>query len=114
MHLISLLLALPLASALEPAPIIPQVEKAVDQQQALFDDYTAYVDGPTGSAKAIASKPTPKVLAQVVNQQARVAAAAAQETPYWYEQITKQGRSAFNSNPDYKVYRNVKDYGAKG
>ncbi|KAF2645055.1 pectin lyase-like protein [Massarina eburnea CBS 473.64] len=36
-------------------------------------------------------------------------------TTYWYEQIQKQGRSPFNANPSgYKVYRNVKDYGAKG
>lgn len=114
MHLLPLLLALPLTYGLEPAPIIPEVERAIDQQQALFDDYTAYTEGPTGSAKSVASRPTPKVLAQVVNQQAKVAVAAAAGTPYWYEQITKQGKSAFNSNTNYKVYRNVKDYDAKG
>ena len=94
--------------------VIPQVESAVAQQKALFKAYIAYTDGPTGTAKAIASKATPKVLAQVVNQQAKVAAAAAAATPYWYEQISHQGISAFNSDATYKVYRNVKDYGAKG
>lgn len=36
-------------------------------------------------------------------------------TQFWYEAITKQGTAAFNTNPSaYKVYRNVKDYGAVG
>lgn len=34
-------------------------------------------------------------------------------TPYWYETITHQGISAFGPS-SYQVYRNVKDYGAKG
>ncbi|KAF1978534.1 exo-beta 1,3 glucanase-like protein [Bimuria novae-zelandiae CBS 107.79] len=34
---------------------------------------------------------------------------------YWLETIQKQGRAAFNPSPaSYKVFRNVKDYGAKG
>ncbi|PVI07298.1 glycoside hydrolase family 55 protein [Periconia macrospinosa] len=38
-----------------------------------------------------------------------------QGSGYWYEDIQKQGRAAFNPNPNgYKVYRNVKDYGARG
>ncbi|KAF1959823.1 pectin lyase-like protein [Byssothecium circinans] len=39
----------------------------------------------------------------------------ARATTYWYESIQKQGRAAFNANPSgYKIYRNVKDYGARG
>jgi hypothetical protein len=34
-------------------------------------------------------------------------------TPYWYETIAHQGISAFGP-AGYQVYRNVKDYGAKG
>ncbi|KAF2826412.1 exo-beta-1,3-glucanase-like protein [Ophiobolus disseminans] len=35
--------------------------------------------------------------------------------PYWLENIKHQGIASFNPNPKaYKVYRNVKDYGAKG
>lgn len=34
-------------------------------------------------------------------------------TPYWYEQISHQGKSAWGPS-NYAVYRNVKDYGAKG
>jgi len=34
---------------------------------------------------------------------------------WWLERIPKQGIAAFNPNPSgYKVFRNVKDYGAKG
>lgn len=43
------------------------------------------------------------------------AAAAAADPAYWMKDIPKQGIAAFNSNPgSYKVWRNVKDYGAKG
>ncbi|KAJ4488509.1 glycoside hydrolase family 55 protein [Lentinula aciculospora] len=34
--------------------------------------------------------------------------------PYWRELIKHQGTSPFNPNTTYVVYRNVKDYGAKG
>jgi hypothetical protein len=35
--------------------------------------------------------------------------------PYWFEHIKHQGVAAFNSKPnEYQVYRNVKDFGAKG
>lgn len=41
--------------------------------------------------------------------------AAPGDTPYWLADITHQGVAAFNQNPSgYKVFRNVKDYGAKG
>ena len=33
---------------------------------------------------------------------------------YWLDDIKHQGISAFNSDTDYTVFRNVKDYGAKG
>lgn len=36
-----------------------------------------------------------------------------QSTPYWYETIKHQGISAFGPS-GYQVFRNVKDYGAKG
>ncbi|KAG8986154.1 hypothetical protein FRB94_003711 [Tulasnella sp. JGI-2019a] len=35
--------------------------------------------------------------------------------PYWEQTITRRGISAYNANPStYQVYRNVKDFGAKG
>ena len=112
MRFLSLVVLLPVA--LCKKLVIPEVEQAIAQEKALFREHIAYTDGPTGTAKAIASKATPKVLAQLLNQQAKSAVAAAAGTPYWYEQITHQGISAFNSDSTYKVYRNVKDYGAKG
>lgn len=42
------------------------------------------------------------------------AAAAASCAPYWFEQIKHQGKASFNSNSTYQVWRNVKDFGAKG
>ncbi|KIX92675.1 uncharacterized protein Z520_11527 [Fonsecaea multimorphosa CBS 102226] len=33
---------------------------------------------------------------------------------YWLSQIQRQGTVAYGSNPDYKIFRNVKDYGAAG
>lgn len=39
---------------------------------------------------------------------------AAPDEPYWLENIKHQGTSAFNPNKSYKVFRNVKDFGAKG
>ncbi|KAG6854164.1 hypothetical protein C0991_009816 [Blastosporella zonata] len=43
------------------------------------------------------------------------AGTAASGDPYWLESIKHQGIAAFNSNPSgYQVFRNVKDFGAKG
>lgn len=33
---------------------------------------------------------------------------------YWMEEIQHHGNAAFNPDPTYQVYRNVKDYGALG
>ena len=34
--------------------------------------------------------------------------------PYWYSQIKRQGTVAYGFNSSYVIWRNVKDYGAKG
>ncbi|KAG1764161.1 glycoside hydrolase family 55 protein [Suillus placidus] len=40
---------------------------------------------------------------------------AAPSDPYWLQTVQHQGTSAFNSDPSsYQVFRNVKDFGAKG
>ena len=40
---------------------------------------------------------------------------AAPGAPFWMQNMAHQGTSAFNSNPSsYQVFRNVKDFGAKG
>src|SRR5690349_1570134 len=33
---------------------------------------------------------------------------------YWLSTIQRQGKAAFNSDAGYKIFRNVKDYGAVG
>jgi len=33
---------------------------------------------------------------------------------YWLNDLSGNGRAAFNANGAYKVFRNVKEYGAKG
>nr|GAT59631.1 predicted protein [Mycena chlorophos] len=43
------------------------------------------------------------------------AGTAAAGAPYWMDTIAHQGISAYNANPSsYQVFRNVKDFGAKG
>jgi len=43
------------------------------------------------------------------------AATAHHDEPFWMERIKHQGISPFNPNAtEYKVFRNVKDYGAIG
>ena len=40
---------------------------------------------------------------------------ACDDEPYWLEKIKHQGIAAYNTDPTgYKVFRNVKDYGAVG
>jgi glucan 1,3-beta-glucosidase len=34
--------------------------------------------------------------------------------PFWMEKIKHQGVAPYNGDASYKVFRNVKDYGAKG
>lgn len=44
-----------------------------------------------------------------------VSALAAFPDGYWLNDMSGKGRAAFNTNPGtYKVFRNVKEYGAKG
>lgn len=69
----------------------------------------------SASSKIENSRPTGNVTSSVVEPtnapSPQVHSDAA--TTYWYEQIAHQGISAFGPS-GYAVYRNVKDYGAKG
>jgi hypothetical protein len=40
--------------------------------------------------------------------------AAAVHAAYWMEQIAHRGKSSFNPDSTYTIFRNVKDYGARG
>ncbi|KAJ5344524.1 Pectin lyase fold/virulence factor [Penicillium brevicompactum] len=74
-----------------------------------FEQYTSY-NAPTEIAI-----PPAAVETAAVKVQAAVVEAAAADTGYWLADIAHQGIAAFNSNPSgYVVFRNVKDYGAKG
>jgi glucan 1,3-beta-glucosidase len=43
------------------------------------------------------------------------AGTASPSDPFWMQTIKHQGKAAFNANPSsYQVFRNVKDFGAKG
>jgi glucan 1,3-beta-glucosidase len=89
---------------------IPAVDAIVSSAMLPFEQYMSF-GAPTKIASAAVSFET-KVAA---NAKSPVAAAAAADTPYWLADIAHQGVAAFNPNPSgYKVFRNVKDYGAKG
>lgn len=82
---------------------IPGVDVIVKSVLHKMSNYTAY-HGPTHSASAIHPATTTGAL-----QNKRQTTS----TPYWLEQISHQGISAFGPG-GYTVFRNVKDYGARG
>lgn len=43
-----------------------------------------------------------------------IANAADDSSSYWVASIQRQGVVPFGNNTNYKIFRNVKDYGAKG
>ncbi|KAL6706614.1 exo-1,3-beta-glucanase [Coniothyrium glycines] len=58
--------------------------------------------------------PTREPISDVVEEQAPVQIAAITDG-YWLNDLSGKGRAAFNANPGgYKVFRNVKEYGARG
>ncbi|KAI1371255.1 glycoside hydrolase family 55 protein [Hypoxylon crocopeplum] len=85
--------------------VIPEVRNSVSTQLAEFSGYKSdYVSPSTDDILPVSSDSEDKKVEE-----------RATTTTYWYETIAHQGISAFNANKaTYKVYRNVKDYGAKG
>lgn len=81
---------------------IPEVARAVSSVKARYSEYVHY-DGPTATHQAPAK--ATKTLA---------ARATTSCSTFWLDAMTHQGLAPFNSDSTYKVYRNVKDYGAKG
>ncbi|KAK5787947.1 hypothetical protein VI817_010443 [Penicillium citrinum] len=85
---------------------IPAVDELVSSALEPLAEYTDY-HGPTGVASAALSEATEAFVANI--------AVEAADASYWLADIAHQGKAAFNSNPSsYTVFRNVKDYGAKG
>ena len=70
---------------------IPEIENVVGQVLNHYGDYVHYKG----------------------NHSEASAGTKRQSGSYWYETITHQGISAFGPS-GYKVFRNVKDYGATG
>lgn len=101
-----------MAPLLLPAVLAEQFDIPIVEEFAssAIDSASAYVnyDGPTGSVTATAPFATFEGIAGPAATEAALAGA-----PYWYEQISHQGISAFGPS-GYTVYRNVRDYGAKG
>jgi glucan 1,3-beta-glucosidase len=95
--LVSLFSILGAVSAQYERPAV--VEAAIQRALKSFPPWEAY-DGPTKAAPAYHPVATPKFR-------------AADAGGYWLEQIAHQGISAFGPS-GYKVWRNVKDFGAKG
>ncbi|XXH01836.1 hypothetical protein Hte_008198 [Hypoxylon texense] len=90
--------------------VIPEVRNAVSSQLAEFSGYTGDYASTTAEGVLPISLNTAH---ESRSSDAKIEERAT--TTYWYETITHQGISAFNANKaTYKVYRNVKDYGAKG
>ncbi|KAI0203624.1 glycoside hydrolase family 55 protein [Astrocystis sublimbata] len=93
--------------ALAEKLVIPAVEDAVSLQLARFSDY--YVDAANETLESRDVSDDVLAFEDGPDLEQRQAGS------YWYETIAHQGISAFNNNPStYKVYRNVKAYGAKG
>ena len=83
---------------------IPEIIQAVDYALSEFEHWQHY-SGPTGTATAVLHSTT------TVQPTATATPTCA---PYWLENIEHQGISAFNPDKTYQVFRNVKDFGAKG
>ncbi|KAI1790568.1 exo-beta-1,3-glucanase [Ganoderma leucocontextum] len=72
------------------------------------------------AAAASLTAPAPGVFAEYAVTDAScsttgVTGTAAAGDPYWLQSIKHQGLAAFNANPSgYQVFRNVKDFGARG
>jgi glucan 1,3-beta-glucosidase len=80
---------------------IPWVESVVSSATSQFTPYCTY-HGPTESAPPPTSTLHP------------IPSPTASGCSYWMEEIEHQGIAAFNPSASYEVFRNVKDYGAKG
>lgn len=89
---------------------IAAVDELASSALSPFEQYT-----PTKALPEIVTSAA-TIQTDVTKIQAAVSgAAAAADTAYWLADIAHQGVAAFNPNPSgYRVFRNVKDYGAKG
>jgi glucan 1,3-beta-glucosidase len=50
----------------------------------------------------------------VIAQTCSSTGSASASAPFWMQNIAHQGKMPYNSDANFKVFRNVKDFGAKG
>ncbi|KAI6841775.1 glycoside hydrolase family 55 protein [Hortaea werneckii] len=82
---------------------IPEVQEHVHSMLREFKEYTDY----GGPSSTYWNHPSPRPHRPVFTAQ--------ESCDYWLADIKHQGLAAFNSNPSgYQVFRNVRDFGAKG
>src|SRR6266480_1193448 len=82
--------------------VIPEVDQIV---QYMFQIFEPWVNN---------CRPQPNPYPQSPTSTSVPSASQTASCSYWLEDIKHQGISAFNSDTNYTVFRNVKDYGAKG
>jgi glucan 1,3-beta-glucosidase len=77
--------------------------------------------GTTSSSSSSAVKPPSSSstigstrISSTTSTTSTTSASATSSCYYWYENITHLGKAPFNSNSSYTVFRNVKNFGAKG
>jgi glucan 1,3-beta-glucosidase len=85
---------------------IPWVESMVHSATSQFTPWVTF-QGPTGTGFPFPSPRPTETLQPIPSPTASACS-------YWMEEIQHQGTAAFNPNASYRVFRNVKDYGAKG
>ncbi|QSZ28880.1 hypothetical protein DSL72_003385 [Monilinia vaccinii-corymbosi] len=78
---------------------IPEIDKVVTKVMSKFASYAHNKGSPSNDTFISANEDMAKIISR--------------SNPYWYEQISHQGKSAWGPS-GYSVYRNVKDFGAKG
>ena len=105
---------LPLAVALVSVTVnashdIPAVDKLVSSVMSSLAAYTELA-APTGTPAATVATDHNSTLKGVKGFKL----VEAVDASYWLESIAHQGVAAFNGDSSYTVFRNVKDYGAKG
>lgn len=78
------------------------------------DQTTTYTPQPTSKNPTVAPYPT-KANGTSTSSAPLSTGTSGSCAPYWLENIKHQGNASFNPNPsNYTIFRNVKDFGARG
>ncbi|CAM1501452.1 Fc.00g034360.m01.CDS01 [Cosmosporella sp. VM-42] len=103
----NLVVLLPVLSQVTALVDIPSVDQVVQYSLNKFAKYVSYKGPGKHEASPAVSKGTIDTRDEPEELGKR------QSTAYWLEQIQHQGKSAYGPS-GYQVFRNVKDFGAKG